>query len=199
MRWVVGVDLVMGLVEVLECSPPARQHGRNRPLQFADPSTRRARGQLDRAAVRMAVNPDGQTADGKERPFRVRSGRALKRPRTYWESRPMDQTMINTASVPTAAQNAKRTSAKPAQGHGQEQSPEEGTRADGTVKTTILLSSGTDELLTSLAYTRNTDRSEVVRFFLEKGLREVDLQAEAEKAQKRFLASVKRAAEYYWC
>ena len=104
----------------------------------------------------------------------------------------MDQTMINTASVPTAAQNAKRTSGKPRKvikTHGPKKE-----RADGTVKTTILLSSGTDELLTSLAYTRNTDRSEVVRFFLEKGLREVDLQAEAEKAQKRFLASVKRAA-----
>lgn len=104
----------------------------------------------------------------------------------------MNQSMINPTSVPTATQNTKRTSGKTRKvikTHGPKKE-----RADGTVKTTILLSSGTDELLTSLAYTRNTDRSEVVRYFLEKGLRDVDLNAEAEKAQKRFLASVKRAA-----
>jgi hypothetical protein len=109
----------------------------------------------------------------------------------------MDQAATAPATVPTSSgktRKTRKTSGEPAKRRVIKTHGPKKERADGTVKTTILLSSGTDELLTSLAYTRNTDRSEVVRFFLEKGLHDVDLKAEAEKAQKRFLASVNRAA-----
>lgn len=75
MRWVVGVDLVMGLVEVLECSSPLPVSidgtGRSSPIR---PLV--ARGQLDRAAVRMAVNPDGENGrwKGKTLPGEIRKG-----------------------------------------------------------------------------------------------------------------------------
>lgn len=107
----------------------------------------------------------------------------------------MDQATFDHAPVQPGEQKTRKASAKPPGRKGIKPHGPKKARADGIVKATILLSAGTDELLTSLAYTRNTDRSEVVRYFFEKGLRDVNLETEAEKAQKRFLASVKRAAE----
>ena len=103
---------------------PSTSAGPLRRLGFAH----RAHGRLDRAAVRMAVNPDGENGRWKERPFRVRSGRALKRPRTYWESRPMDQATIDPTSVQTAAQKTMRASVKPPADGRQEDRAEESTQ-----------------------------------------------------------------------
>jgi hypothetical protein len=74
----------------------------------------------------------------------------------------MDQATIDR----TSAQKAKRTASKPPLRTAVKKTEPKKVRADGTVKTTLLLDAWIDEQLSALAFAWKTDRSELARQFI---------------------------------
>lgn len=94
----------------------------------------------------------------------------------------MDQTMAEPTAGPTQVQQPGRTSvskSKPKAAQTTKLKP---------VKATIVLEPWMDDMLTSLAFARTKDRSELVRQFLGSALRGIKIDDEIEKAKRRFVA-----------
>ncbi len=72
----------------------------------------------------------------------------------------MDHTIIDAQPVLTSAQKARRASAKQTIRTAVKKAEPKKVRADGTVKTTLLLDSWIDEQLSALAFAWKCDRSE---------------------------------------
>jgi hypothetical protein len=94
----------------------------------------------------------------------------------------MDPTMIDPEVVLTSAQSTKRTSAKPPLRSAVKKAKPKKVRADGTVKTTLLLDASTDELLSGLAFAWRCDRSELARQFITSKLTAYNVADELTKA-----------------
>jgi hypothetical protein len=88
--------------------------------------------------------------------------------------------------VPTSAQKAGKASGKPSLRTAVKQHQPPKVRKNGMVKSTILFDPPTNERLTALAFAWNTDRSELARELIAKGLERYDIADELMKAAGKY-------------